>query len=171
MANYETLAEKGNFQNTSINVGNETIPWLNDGMKFSITIAHFPDHGRLCFVAHTLKSNPTTLELARGLTVVEREKVDDQFSLEIERILNGNDTRRAGRVLSAKGKPDIYSILIGRPFDPKGIRLYYTKQEFLGNPAIYLLAIAKDRDTGKVYRLLENAGYEGVKNWDNKRLH
>ncbi len=161
------------FQPSAINADGRIIPWLEGkDRSFSMTIAQFPDHGRPCFVGSAIKSNPVLLELARGLTPEESKKANERFKTEVEMILDGDEIRRVGTLSSRqKDKPDIYRITVGEPYDPKGLRLYYTRGNFSGAPAVYLLAIARNKDAAKVDRILEDAGYDGKKNWNKKKIH
>lgn len=158
-------------QPSIVRMDGNTIPGLQQGEFFNMTIAHFPDHGKPCFVGSAIKSNRTFLELARNLTNEESKKANDAFRAEIERILSGEETRTVG-ILSARNKPDIFSIIIGRPFDPKSLKLYYTKSEFMGAPAIFQIGISKVVDSHKIERVLQNSGYElSKKTSPSKRVH
>ena len=157
---------------TRINADQAVIPTLDKNQNFPMTVAHFPDHGRPCFVGSAIRSNPVFFELARNLTQDESKKANDRFRTEVEKILNGEGIIKGGGILSSKdNKPDVFRVTIGESLDPKGLRLYYTRGKFNGDPAVYLLAIAKSKDGTKVEKILENAGYEGTKNWERRKVH
>lgn len=164
--------ERLQFKQNTVRVDSKIVPWLKKNEQFDMGIAHFPDHGRPCFIGSAIKSSSVILALARELTPDESRRVNERFRMEIEKILNGEETKITG-VLSARedNRPDVNKISLGDPYDPKGLRIYYSKSEFMGTPSVYLLAVARLKDSGKVERMLETAGYRGSKNWENRKIH
>lgn len=155
---------------TRINADSILIPNLKKREVFPMTVAPFQDHGRPCFIGSAVNSNPVFIEAARALNPDESRKANEHLASEVERILDGNETRRVATLTSA-GKPEIYILSIGESFDPKGLRVYYTRSEFEGAPAIYQLARAKYKDARKVERVFEDVGYRAAKNWEKRRVH
>lgn len=171
MPNHERYSQRQIENKTHrIVVDGNIIPSLRRNEVFPMTIAHFPDHGRPCFVGSAIKSNPVFLELARQLTPEESKKVNERFNIEVEKILDGDQSRKVA-TWTAKDKPDIHMLSIGESFDPRSLRLYYTRGDFKGIPAIYQLAVTRLKDTDRVERIFREAGYQGSKNWEKRRVH
>ena len=170
MNRFEQQPRNLEVQVKRLTVSKTIIPHLKSGERFSITVAPFQDHGRPSFIASAIKSHPAILEIARGLTPDESKRANDRLSNEMERILSSEDVRRIS-VLSAQGKPDIHVITLGDSFDPRGLRIYYTKGEFNGAPIIYQQAIARLKDSTKVERVFIDVGYKAKNDWERRKVH
>lgn len=171
MNNRELEPRSFRAQVQRVQADSNTIPSLGAGESFGMTVAPFPDHGRPCYVGSAIRSNRTFFDLARNLTPEESKRANDSFRSEVERILSGEEIRAVG-VLSAKNKPDIFSVIVGRPFDPKSLRLYYTKSEFMGAPAIFQIAISRVVESRRIEAVLQKSGYGlAKKTAQSKRVH
>jgi hypothetical protein len=126
-----------------------SLPWG----KFKISIALFPGLTKPLYVGSAIKTHPSLLEFARGLTRTESNRANIKFKSEAEGILSG-EARQGQVVLLSPDKTSTYKVYASEKNDPKGLYLYYRRGQFEGEPAIQIIAIAKVKDAPKVDDLL-----------------
>lgn len=166
--------ERFRHPNVRINADGNIIPCANPrtGERHPVTFAPFPDHGMPLFVASTINSNSSLVEIAGDLSRNDSEKIDETWQRVTTQFSIEGTIRGSACVLTSKikGKPDIHVFIIGNPYDDNSLRLYCHEGTLEGVPAIVQDARGRKKDSERIEgQFRQNAQYESPKTWNSRK--
>lgn len=153
----------------SIDAGSTVVPCASPSESMSKTLAPFKDHGRPAFIASTIKSRGTLREAAGNLSEAESQRLNYALLRTMETLLDGGGVRSDAVLRSSfDGKPDVYMLIVGNPFQDSSLRLYYHLGEYQGARVIYQDARATKKYADRVERAFREGGYQTPRNWETR---
>lgn len=151
-------------------VGTNEVPCAGNAETFLVTLAPFKDHGRIAFVASTIKSRPVLQDAASNLSLEDSQRLNAAFGRIMEGLLDNGVIKSDGVFKSTKpGKPDIHVTILGNPYQDNSLRLYVHKGQRNGVPVLFQDARTTKKGAERIERAFrQEAGYKSPRGWDVK---
>lgn len=153
-----------------VDAGPTIIPCAGSQEIYRVGLTPFQDHGRPAFFGSTIRSNPTLVKIARGLSAEDTRRLNAAMGMQLERLLDKEQIdSQAVLTSNIKGKPPVHVVFIGNPFNESGLRLYCHPGEHKGATVLWVDGKGTKKDARKIETAYRPGGYTAPENWDNRK--
>lgn len=154
----------------TISAGSEIVPYLRKNEKNPVILTPYQNHGRLAYVASTIRSRSALVETASLLNNKESHRLDQAFGRTMESLLDDGYIRGMAVMSSNdRTKPDVFVISVGDPYSDSCLRLYCHKGNHQGAPVLFQDGRGTRKTSIIIERELSKAGYTPPVDYDSKR--